>query len=75
MDIEMIINRQNTLTKLLFAWTFFAILISAKTTMGFTDKEIFNWVANELNIKNRYEMPAIQYVTKEKLGEAFKKKQ
>ena len=70
--MEIIMKHKNTITKLLFASTFITILISAATTMGFTDKEIFNWVANELNIQNRYEMPAIQYVTKEKLGEAFK---
>lgn len=71
--MEIIMKHKNTLTRLLFASTFITILISAATTMGFTDKEIYNWVANELNIQNQYKMPAIQYVTKEKLGETFKK--
>lgn len=52
---------------------FLAVILTAAPTMGFTDKEIFTWVSSELNIENQYKMPAIQYVTKEKLGEVFKK--
>jgi hypothetical protein len=53
--------------------TFLMVMLTAAPTMGFTDKEMFTWVSGELNIENRYKMPAIQYVTKEKLSHVFKK--
>lgn len=53
--------------------TLFMVMLTAAPAMGFTDKEIFTWVASELNIENQYKLPAIQYVTKEKLGHVFKK--
>ena len=53
--------------------TFFMVMLTAAPTMGFTDIEIFTWVSSELNIENQYKMPAIQFVTKEKLSHVFKK--
>ena len=53
---------------------FLSVILTAAPVMGFTDKEIFIWVSSELNIENQYKMPAIQYVTREKLGDVFKKR-
>ena len=50
-----------------------SVILTAAPAMGFTDSEIFTWVSSELKIENQYKMPAIHYVTKEKLGEVFKK--
>ena len=52
---------------------FLMVILTAAPAMGFTDEEIYIWVSSELNIENQYKMPAIQYVTKEKLGHVFKK--
>lgn len=37
-----------------------------------TPEEIFNWVADELEIQNAYDMPVVCLVDKEKLAEVFK---
>ena len=52
---------------------FLSVILTAAPSMGFTDRDIFTWVSNELNIENQYKMPAIQYVTKENLSHVFKK--
>ena len=64
---------RNIITKTLIISIFLSVMLTAAPTMGFTDRDIFTWVSNELNIENQYKMPAIQYVTKENLGHVFKK--
>ncbi len=51
----------------------FALFLLAPTQgSGMTEKQIFEWVASELNIEKQYEMPKIQYVNKGKLQTLFK---
>jgi hypothetical protein len=48
-------------------------LVHAEQNMTVSNEEIFNWVASKLKIDNDYPLPEIQFVSKERLQDIFRK--
>ncbi len=49
-----------------------SVIVHTGTALCLSPEEIFNWVANELEIKNDYPMPEIRIVPKEELQTVFR---
>ena len=72
MNPKWIMAMKNKCKYWLFFWFVLFVLLPVQA-IGLTDKQIFIWIADELKIEQQYDMPEIQYVTKEKLKDVFRK--